>query len=454
MKMEKVVSKGIKIDLHIHSIYSQYKDKDKVKNNTLKNIPTLVSKLTENDVQMCAITDHDSFGLDVYSELKKYENSKGCSLLKVLPGVEFSVEYIGDNKKASIIHVITIFNDDDIKKIECLNKAFSKNDGTPDYDCKEAFSEKKFLEILKNVDLDVVLIAHQKNSITSKIPRKRDANSVGEKKFQEFLYTDYFEALEFKNKNNEIFNKAFSNAQHENISFITGSDCHNWNYYPQTSKEDKRNFSFTYVKCLPTFRGLVMAITDYRRIKMVNSFFDPTEKWLKNIDIKIGEKVCKIPLSKGVNVIIGDNSIGKSLLLHKMTGYSKSQLKSSIRKGYDKYLQNNNIEILTTINKEDLFYFDMQGEVRARFENGKHSAGDFLAQFYPKPVDAKPYRVCIENKIKDIFTYLQEKFILDEMEENLEKFLVYTEDVSDIKSLTFADTIKSDAKSLEEYNYL
>ena len=37
--MDKVVRKGVKIDLHIHSVYSRSKDKDKVANNTLENLP-------------------------------------------------------------------------------------------------------------------------------------------------------------------------------------------------------------------------------------------------------------------------------------------------------------------------------------------------------------------------------------------------------------------------------
>ena len=36
--MQKVVSNGLKIDLHIHSIVSSHKDGTKVKNNTLDNI--------------------------------------------------------------------------------------------------------------------------------------------------------------------------------------------------------------------------------------------------------------------------------------------------------------------------------------------------------------------------------------------------------------------------------
>ena len=68
-----------------------------------------------------------------------------------------------------------------------------------------------------------------------------------------------------------------------------------------------------------------MAITDHRRIKTVNSFFNPTETYTKSLMITIEGEAYEIPLSRGINVIIGDNSIGKSLLLHKLTEYRKQQ---------------------------------------------------------------------------------------------------------------------------------
>ena len=40
--MNKIVSKGIKIDLHIHSEYSKNKDGQKVAENTLNNLDVLI----------------------------------------------------------------------------------------------------------------------------------------------------------------------------------------------------------------------------------------------------------------------------------------------------------------------------------------------------------------------------------------------------------------------------
>ena len=66
-----VLNNNIRLDLHIHSSASSKKDGNKVKNNTLDNIPVLIEKLNENGVNICAITDHDIFSYDMFSALKK-----------------------------------------------------------------------------------------------------------------------------------------------------------------------------------------------------------------------------------------------------------------------------------------------------------------------------------------------------------------------------------------------
>jgi len=275
---------------------------------------------------MCAITDHDIFSYDMYIALKKYEQQDSSSIIKVFPGVEFSVEFQGD-EGSSVVHVIAIFNDHSEEQCQKISEALFDENENIAYDRCMAFSEEKFLAILRQINLDTILIAHQKNSLTSKQERKSDANTVGASRFHEFIYTDYFRHMSLKIRKTKVFNKNYltKTGMEESVRFITGSDCHDWRVYPKETSADNTEFIYTYVKCLPSFRGLVMAITDYRRIKTVNSFFNPSAIYLPYIEIVINGVETNIPLSRGLNVIIGDNSIGKSLLLHKLTGYSKKQ---------------------------------------------------------------------------------------------------------------------------------
>ncbi len=457
--MEKIVEEGYKIDLHIHSIYSSGKDKNKVKYNTLEHIPVLASKLNENGVQICALTDHDAFNLEMYTELKKLEVDKNSKIEKVLPGIEFSVVFTNEEQEENVVHVIAIFNDENNEKITHISDCLNNDNGKIDYDKHEAFSEEKFINILKKINLDTVLIAHQKNTLTSAKVRKSDANSVGKERFKEFVYTDYFEAFEFRNKKNEIFNKSyvFNNNIEENVRFITGSDCHNWSEYPKENSGDNSEFIFTYVKCLPTFRGLVMAITDYRRIKLVSSFFDPTASYVPSIEMNIGGTDISVPLSRGLNVIIGDNSIGKSMLLHKLTGYKKKStkdLKPGIAASYDRYLKTQRIKVTTEINETDLFYFDMQGEVRRKFEEGLIKSDEFFSTYYPPSIRPEQYRTLVDNELKKAYEYLYEKFQCDNLKSKLGKIKLLDRDEQKSESISFIRTMKKDNKKIEAYESL
>ena len=109
--MQKIVNNGLKLDLHIHSSESSKKDGKKVKNNTLSNIPVLIQKLDEQGVNICAITDHDTFSYAMYEALKQAETADN-SINKVLPGVEFSVCFCVEGRE-SVIHVVAIFSDED-----------------------------------------------------------------------------------------------------------------------------------------------------------------------------------------------------------------------------------------------------------------------------------------------------------------------------------------------------
>ena len=217
---------------------------------------------------------------------------------------------------------------------------------------------------------------------------------------------------------------------------------------------NKTEFVYTYVKCLPCFRGLVMAITDHRRIKTVNSFFNPTEIYTKNLEITIDGEAYDIPLSRGINVIIGDNSIGKSLLLHKLTEFRKQQenlLSSSVVKGYQKYLKKHKIEIKTIIPSAEVFAFDMQGEIRDKFEQEKIKSDTFLKRYYPAPINPGAYREKIQRKLKTIFDYLEEKYAIEARETQLGRFRILDENIEQAESITFVGSVAKDDKLVAGY---
>lgn len=441
-----IVDHGLKIDLHIHSYVSASKDGSKVKNNTLQNVPLLISKLNENGVNICAITDHDAFSLEMYNALKEAERDDS-SVQKVLPGVEFSITFTDSEGKEQVIHVITIFSDKDDQKISRIESVLKRirpdNNG--------AYTETTFLQVLREIDLDTILIAHQKNRLGSKKPRKNDANSLGETRFLELAASDYFEAFEFKNKRNEVLNKNYllKKTLDDRVRFVTGTDCHDWTVYPKEDPSDSETeFPYTFAKCLPTFRGLVMALTDQYRLKRVDSFFSVDKSTLDHIEIENNGKTERIPLSKGINVIIGDNSIGKSMLLHALCGFEKKGevLSKSLKEGYKNYMKKKDLKIKKQLKSDRVFAFDMQGEVRRKFEENKLVSSEFT-KYFPPNIDSKPYRSIIDNEINRLISYLERKFIIDAEIKKLSSFAIFIE-TENPESLSFVGKLRNTKGSI------
>lgn len=431
--MNKIVSNGQLVDLHIHSVKSKFKDKALVNDNKIENIQTLIDKLNQYKVNICSISDHDAFDYSLYKRLKSEEGNG--SIVKVFPAIEFTVHF--NNNPTQTVHVVSVFNDEfdeKVKNIETI-MAFDSVTNRPKYANGNSFSENEFIEILGKIDLDVVCIAHQKNTITSdRGPLENDANSVGEEKFNEFLFSEYFEAFEFKNRKNQVFNNYSKSLLDKDIlRFITGSDCHVWTAYPKYSSKSKDNdFKHTYLKCLPNFRGLALALTDDSRISLDDNFFNLTNYHLESIEMNVkGEKIT-IPLSRGLNAIIGDNSIGKSLLLHNMTNYYQidnplSPLSKQIQDGYDKYLKLHNLEVLTSLEKENIMTFDTQGEIRKKFNQGKLKNDVFFKDKYPPDADTSHVRTLITEEINKVCSFLNSLFALKDKKDSLTSLIILRE---------------------------
>lgn len=390
----RIVQRPVKIDFHIHSAASAHKDGQKVNGGTVENIDVLFGKLEENEVNMAAITDHDCFDYSIYDALRK-KVSDARFLQRVLPGVEFTVSFKTD-EGSKPIHIVTLFDDGDEEAVKRIGSAIHFKDGKPDYDDGNAFTEDTYWGIIRDIGLDIVAIAHQKTSPGSGRARNNDANIVGEALYNEFLFVEYFEAYEYKNRRNELFNRsyAYSHDQQERLRFITGSDCHVWSAYPdydtQPSQAD-RNYAPTYLKCLPTFKGLAMAVTDLSRIKTVPSFFSGSNSSLDAIEFTLnGVDIC-IPLSPGINAIIGDNSIGKSSLLNALNEYRGVNAK--VKSGQANYLASCGLTLHTRLQQDCVLEFDGQDSIRKKFEgltDGKRR--EQLKAHLPDPVDPAPYR--------------------------------------------------------------
>lgn len=438
MKEDNIVKKLAKVDFHIHSIASE-KDMDKVKFNTIDNIQILVDKLIENGINMAAITDHNAFDIDVYNKFKSFEGEK---LNKVLPGIEFDVDIEGQR-----IHIITIFNDNDYLKIKEIPRILAQS--SFDNSKSNAFTEKTYKEILKQIDTNVLLIAHQKSGIRAN-NQNENLSKIGENKFDYIIGVDYFDAVEFRSGKVEGILKDYKKEKDlDNLRYITGTDCHDWSVYPQQDKNDKSDIQYSYLKCLPTFKGLVMALTDSKRV--TTAYYELKQPFINNINLSINGNPITIPLSQGLNVIIGDNSIGKSLILENLIDPTLNNIKSVSKKnGYKNYMKRMKLKI-NPFSKEEIkkIHYDYQGKIRELFQSGTKLLDiPFLKNKFNN-LDNKE----IENSVMDYVNKVINKININQETEAINTELDYDISIpSEIEDKTYLLRI-TDNLNLKIYDY-
>jgi hypothetical protein len=451
--MPKIVENGLKVDFHIHSVFSRGKDGLLVSNGTIENLPQLIDSLKANQVDMFAITDHDCFSFEMYQAAKKFENPNGIK--KVFPGVEFSVEMAAE-EGAKPIHVIAIFDDSSIDALKRLSQILLPS--KPPYTNPQAkfFSEGGFLSVLHQINLNAVLIAHQKNSETSQHPQPQDLTSLGKHRFDELINIGFFDALEYRDQSQAVyhtlFKKTINHEDYERIRYLTGSDCHQWSVYPKEYDGcQSGDMEYTFLKCLPTFKGLVMSVTDDSRIGKSQDFFPAARRYQPSIDLNFGGEEVSIPLSKGINVVCGDNSIGKSLLLHRLTNYSHLDgthgIPATRQTNYNSFLKANEITVKTSISDED-YLFDAQGEIRLHFEQGNFGT-TFLVNKYPPDLSADDFKRIVQNALEPFYDALNDKFAYEATLSKLPLFFICGEpltfSICSISKITtiYADSLKT-----------
>ena len=153
-----MLNKIINFDLHIHSVFSEYKEqKDYVVDSNEENIDVLLKKLNDNNINLFSITDHNRFSYSLYTKIKEKINLQDFpNVLNALPGIEFDVQ-LEDNKESC--HIITIFDDSDLDKISNIEKVL--NDNRVLNKKEDFYNRNEFEKILKEIGCSVILIAHQ-----------------------------------------------------------------------------------------------------------------------------------------------------------------------------------------------------------------------------------------------------------------------------------------------------
>ena len=342
----------LKFDLHIHSKASEYKESDGiVTQSTKENISVLLSKLNENKVALFSITDHNRFDSDLYDSLIQALNAPDNPypfIKGILAGIEFDVKLDATMEKC---HIIAIFNaKNDLDKLKHIEFVINENLLT---EKDAAYQKDKFWHVLREIGLDTILIASQSKDIHNH-NGKHNALSDSVADVEEIIKMGYINALEFQKPKVEgiLINNLTTFSLP--IPLFSGSDCHDWYHYPfHDAINQNKEFHHSKAKILPTFKGLLLAITSPEtrfdcRENRNKIFFD---------GIYLGDEF--IPIVNGVNAIIGENGSGKTTLLKLING----KIGDSYVK---KLICDNKLKIVFEIESSKIKYIQ-QGDIINKF---------------------------------------------------------------------------------------
>lgn len=298
------------LDLHIHT------SDDPNSLNKNYNLDTLITKIKEqvqSDVFLISLTDHNTINGKVYLEaLQKIPNN-------IILGVELHIQtHKGVGSKAYHCHVY--FNFDELKitkdvleeinqKLDALypNKAPSLTDENVPLieQVIEAFDEYDFL-----------LLPHGGQThatFDQALPEGKEFDNA----MQRSIYYNFFDG--FTSRSDKKTEKTREYLERlgvqEFVNLITCTDNYNPTVYPKPKNEEVYKFIPTWMFASPTFGGLRMSLSDSSRLEYSHEKPKVWRESIKSVKLQNDNIDIDIQLTPGLNVIIGESSSGKTLLV-------------------------------------------------------------------------------------------------------------------------------------------
>lgn len=354
-----MLNSNIRIDLHIHSYASFYKEPSYSDGSSIvefskkENVDVLLNKLLQNGISLFSITDHNRYDITLYKTIMEKLSEHEYSSLHLLHGIEFDVKFESDKKVAHVIAIFDVKNEDDMKTINSVLNMDIIKEKTGFY------SKEKFEKILRQIGLNTLLIVHQHCSLDN---NKGKHNSLSESTADPYkiIKIGYVDALEYQKPNVEGILKNNLRNVETKAALVTGSDCHDWQYYPKHDRDSKENDRyFSKCKILPSFKGLLLGLTSTK--SRFNRSDNLNTNYIESFQINNNT----IKLDPSINVIIGENGSGKSTLFNILSG-NKKNIKGYIhtlktKNGIETNFSNINIkeihqaELIDKFNKDKLF---------------------------------------------------------------------------------------------------
>ena len=303
-----------KIDLHIHSIWS-----NKVKANDYEgseySAEQLLDVLSNNDnsINIFSITDHNCINANLYKDLENnIIKDKYKDIINYVIGIELDVN--DPDIYAEVFHCLCFFESKDVDNIEkAINELFD-NKALNMRNTKDVYPSvtKIFKMFAKHGIQNILLIPHFNNK-SKGIP-----SDIAIENLNYLCFNAYEDSNNIKNVQKSL--QIYKAAGYDNFPFAVFTDNHNLNIYPKDKNNNDND-----IKCFilgnnrEPFNALKTAFQEAKMRVSLSSI-----DGMRNIEYpeKYIDHICiggiEYDLSPYQNTIVGKFGSGKSLLLKKI----------------------------------------------------------------------------------------------------------------------------------------
>ena len=313
----------IYLDLHIHT------SNDANSINSCYDVDTLIAKVKENSLGnefLISLTDHNTINKQAYLKLKELK-------VNFLVGVELSIRNYSERPFYHCHIFFDLENKDLEASIDNLNEILDKlyPEKLPSDDNKNIPFVQTILDSFDNYEYLVLPHGGQSHrTFDNSIPT---TNVKFDTVMQRATYYNVFDG--FTARNNDGLEKTINYFKklgiNEFINLITCSDNYDPNKYPES--KDGSRFVKTWMYSEPTFNGLRISLTESNRLEYGNHPTDSYQVCITSACLSNDLIDINVEFTPGLNVVIGNSSSGKTLLVDSV--YNK--LSKSNNDTYSKY---------------------------------------------------------------------------------------------------------------------
>lgn len=416
--------KPIYLDLHIHTS----ENPDNL--NTKYDVKTLIDKMLKyngNSSCLISLTDHNTINKKAYEDLLK--KAKENSLINVILGVELHIRNYDD---ADPYHAHLFFNIENIiDEIDNINKILNEL-----YPTKVVTSNMKNIPhietIIKSFDkYDFILLPHggQNHSTFDKsIPKGKNFDDTLERT----IYYNQFDGFTARsNKGIDETIKYFKKLNiNDFVNLITGTDNYNPSDYPNPKAGDKASeFVPTWMLALPTFDGLRISLSESNRL-VYGSKPELSTQIINGCKLSKNNINIDVQFSNGLNVIIGESSSGKSLLIDSIYRNINNNFEGCVYNDYS-------VQDIEVNNPQGFYpHYINQNYIVEKINNKKINEIEIIKSLFPlnesekKEVDEKLSE--LNNIIKSIISNVK----------NIEDYQIKIRKIPVVSNLIYEGTIQ------------